>query len=92
MKHKTHRYKNFNPFYHPKWRCTFWEITVTFVASEQTPVQTGVEKSIQESVTHPTTKEILDVDAMEEDETPAELGRIEEEVQTKIKGIENDIT
>ena len=27
LKHKTHRYKNFNPSYHPKWRCTFWEIT-----------------------------------------------------------------
>ena len=24
---KTHRNKNFNTFYHPKWRCAFWGIT-----------------------------------------------------------------
>ena len=37
-------------------------------------------------------KQVLDLDSMEEDETLAKTTTIEEDVQNNIKGLEDDIT
>ena len=54
--------------------------TITSQVKEQAQLQTGVEQMDQALANQSPTKQVLDIDSMEEDETPTEPTTIEEVV------------
>ena len=65
--------------------------TYTLDMSKQVQVPTEVKEKVQEPMGQPRETEVVDVEAMEEEDTTLELARIEEDKENTIKSLEEDI-